>query len=234
MAGCGVGGVISIVAGVGNAGAATGAAATASSKFGGGGLAATSVVAFGMAAASGVDSVFGVASAVPPRFFRLDVPGANPPDGAAFGAGIEGNGDRPGLAVPAGAMPFTGWMPLVGATADGGVEVGEKFGAPTRPLAGMLFQAEGFVGALLIAVLATGLGLARDGIVGFGRVTVMPLGEFNDVQPVRQTAKATPAHVPAVRIGMARPSRGDGGPSAGARRARGRVIGKVPAKAAGQ
>lgn len=106
MAGCGVGGVISIVAGLGNAGA--GAAANASSKFGGGGLAAVSVAGFGSAVASGVESAFGVASAVPPRFFKLDVPGVKAPDGVALGAGIDGSGAKPGPVVPAGAMPFTG------------------------------------------------------------------------------------------------------------------------------
>jgi hypothetical protein len=109
---------------------------------------------------------------------------------------------------PAGAMPPAGWMPFVGFTVLAGwTPVGEKVGAGS--FFGV-FQAEAFVGVLTFGVVATavGFGLARDGNNEFGRVAAMPVGELVLAQPVMLAATITPAHIPAVRLDIARsPSR---------------------------
>ena len=86
--------------------------------------------------------------------------------------------------------------------------VGVKPGAAARPEGPIVFQADALLGpAVLPAVAIVGFGLARVGIVAFGRLAAKPVDEPVLAQPVMLVATRIPAHVPAVRMDIVTPSR---------------------------
>jgi hypothetical protein len=97
-------------------------------------------------------------------------------------------------------------MPVFGGTFDVGlVPVGVNVGEAVRPFAPIVFHAEAFVGAVLVAIAPVGFGLARVGIVEIGRFAAKP-DEPVLAHPVKLTVMRIPAHVP-VWLDIVTPSR---------------------------
>ena len=97
-------------------------------------------------------------------------------------------------------------MPPFGGTFDVGLlPVGVNAGVAARPFGPIVFHAEAFVGAVLVATAPVGLGLARVGIVEIGRFADKP-DEPVLAHPVKLTVIRIPAHVP-VWLDILTPSR---------------------------
>jgi len=97
-------------------------------------------------------------------------------------------------------------MPVFGGTFDVGLfPVGVNVGEAVRPFAPIVFHAEAFVGAVLVAIAPVGFGLARVGIVEIGRFADKP-DEPVLAHPVKLTVMRIPAHVP-VWLDIVTPSR---------------------------